>query len=92
MDQRTFIHRIAKAMDADTRQTSALADTLADTITDMLADCDKVAIPGFGTFSAVKTDEHETLEPGGVRVLMPPSIHVTFEAGSRLRKAATPHQ
>lgn len=92
MDQRTFIHRIARALDADPKETAAQADAMTEILQDCLADCDKVAIPGFGTFSAIKSGEHEETAADGTRMLMPPSIRVTFDAGSRLRKAAVPRR
>ena len=88
MDQRTLTNRIARNLDIDAKDVSMLGDAMADIFQDVLADCDTVAIPGFGTFSGVKTDEHEALAANGTKVLMPPSISVVFEPGSRLRKEA----
>lgn len=88
MDQRTLTNRIARNIDADAKDIAALSDTLADIMQEILADCDTVAIPGFGSLSGVKTDEHEAVTADGSKVLMPPSISVVFEPGSRLRKEA----
>lgn len=88
MDQRTLTNRIARNIDADAKDIAALSDTLADIMQEILADCDTLAIPGFGSLSGVKTDEHEAVTADGSKVLMPPSISVVFEPGSRLRKEA----
>ena len=88
MDQRTLTNRIARNLDLDSKDVTTLGDAMADIFQEVLADCDAVAIPGFGTLSGVKTDEHEAVSADGSKVLMPPSISVVFEPGSRLRKEA----
>lgn len=89
MDNRAFISRLAKSSGRDTKAASEMAEKMTEIIQIALSGCDTVAIPGFGSFSAKKTDEHvETLD--GHRMLMPPSISVSFKAGSRLCKAVSP--
>lgn len=62
---------------------TALANALATTAQSL----NSVAIPGFGTFSPLKTDEHVVSQPDGTRTLMPPAISVQFKSSVILRKA-----
>lgn len=91
MDNRTFVSRLAKSSGRDAKSVSELADKITEIIHIALAGCDTVAIPGFGTFSAKKADEHVE-EVDGHRMLMPPAITVSFKAGSRLCRAVAPHK
>lgn len=90
MDNRTFLNRIAKKSETPVKTVAEHAEALVGLVTELLAACDTVAIPGFGTFTATKTDEHVVTAPDGRRTLLPPSIDVNFQPGSRLRKAASP--
>ena len=86
MDSRQFISQIARHTDTDARTASAMADALTELITDNLRTLNNVAIPGFGTFVAIKTDEHVRTDSAGRRFLMPPSVTVSFRPGSKFRK------
>lgn len=88
MDNRTFIANVAKTFGADTKTTARLAALLADTIADTVADGDSIAIPGFGNFNSVQIDEKIATDPEtGRRQLLPPSVKVSFEPATRLKKA-----
>ena len=88
MDQRTLTNRIARNLDLDAKDVTTLGDAMADIFQEVLADCDAVAIPGFGTFVADKEDEHVGTDPAtGTRSLMPPAISVQFRAATKLRKS-----
>ncbi|MDE6524422.1 MAG: HU family DNA-binding protein [Paramuribaculum sp.] len=60
---------------------------IVDALGDFCAQGDSVAIPGFGTFQSVKTDEHIATDDEGRRMLMPPSITVEFKSSVVLRKS-----
>lgn len=61
---------------------------LAGLITDALRAGDQVALPSFGTFNAVKTDEYTVTDPTtGRRTMMPPCIDVQFTPALKLVKA-----
>lgn len=64
-----------------------ILQALGDILSETLSNGDQVAIPSFGTFAAVKTDEHIDTDPGsGERLLVPPSISVQFTPALRLVK------
>lgn len=60
---------------------------IVDALGDFCAQGDSVAIPGFGTFQSVKTDEHIATADDGSRLLMPPAIEVEFKPSVVLRKS-----
>lgn len=71
----------------DTKRTGVFAEALKDIIVRSLINMDDVAIPGFGTFSAVKTNEYVAIDPvTGQRMLMPPSVKASLRVGSGLKK------
>ncbi|MDE6397219.1 MAG: HU family DNA-binding protein, partial [Muribaculaceae bacterium] len=88
MDNRSFLNTVAKATGLDSKSAGRLVEKLSASIADSLAEENPVAIPGFGNFSPVTTDEHiETDTDSGKRRLVPPSVSVSFEPASRLKKA-----
>lgn len=88
MDNRSFITRLAKATETDSRQATALTAAIVDIMAECAAQNDNVAIPGFGTFESVKTLEYVANDTvTGTRTLVPPSISVVFKPGSRLKKS-----
>ncbi len=90
MDNRSFLNTMAKATGLDSKSVNRIAEKLAGSIADSLAEEDSVAIPGFGNFSPVTTDEHIETDPdSGKRRLIPPSVGVNFEPASRLKKAVS---
>lgn len=90
MDNRSFIKHLSQKTAQDTHSTTETAEILTSIIGASLAELDTVAIPGFGSFTATKTDEHIVNAPDGTRTLMPPCISIHFKAGSRLSKDAAP--
>lgn len=63
-----------------------LSTVLADVIADALSSGDSVALPSFGTLSAVKNDERTVTTPEGSTLLMPPAITVQFTPALKLVK------
>lgn len=90
MEQRTFNVRLAKRLEIDNATATSLSDTLISLLCGLAGNLDTVAIPGFGTFTPVKTDEYVSTDAEGNRTLMPPSIKLTFKPGSRLKKSTSP--
>ena len=90
MDNRSFITRLAKTIQKDNKETATMATALARIMAECAAETDSVALPGFGTFEAVKTAEYVVTDPeNGRKTLVPPSISVSFKPGSRLKKATS---
>lgn len=88
MEHKTFINTLSRSCSMDTKRTGVLAEALKDIIVRSLINMDDVAIPGFGTFSAVKTNEYVAIDPvTGQRMLMPPSVKASLRVGSGLKKA-----
>lgn len=86
MDNRTFISKLAKKTGLPVRQAGQVADALTAIITEQLCTANDVALPGFGSFSTVKSDEQIEVSANGKRTLLPPKITAQFVAGSRLKK------
>lgn len=87
MDSKTFIARLSKRLELSHQQTQALASDLTAIIAETGAELDSVAVPGFGTFTTRKTDEHITVDPAsGERLLVPPSITMHFTPSVVMRK------
>ncbi len=87
MDSKTFTARLSKALGCDHQHASAMTAALTAAIAEAGAELDSAAIPGFGTFQAVKTDEHITVDPvSGERLLVPPAITMHFLPSVVLRK------
>ena len=82
----TFASRLAEAMGMTQKDTSKLIESLAATMRKTLCEGETIAIPGFGEFAAVKTDEHVDNLADGRRMLMPPSIHIDFTPATALKK------
>lgn len=90
MDNRQLISKVAKRLNTDNKTASAMADALTQLIADRCAQLENIAIPGFGTFVALKTDEHIVTNPESKqRCLVPPQISVSFRPAVKLRKAAS---
>lgn len=88
MEYKTFINTLSRSCGMDTKRTGAFAELLKDVIVHSLTEMNDVAIPGFGTFCAAKTDEYITVDTDtGQRILMPPSVKVKLRVGSGLKKA-----
>lgn len=88
MDNNTKIMELAAAAAAcDSSTAEKIAVALAVALRERCAALDTVAIPGFGNFVPEKRDEHISTDgTTGIRRLMPPSISVQFQPGSKLRK------
>lgn len=87
MDSKKLISRLSMESGKSAEEiTSAIAAVTA-TLGAYGATLDAVAIPGFGTFTSTKTDEHIVSTPDGKRALLPPAITVDFKSSVLLRKS-----
>ena len=87
MDHKTFAGRLASAIGRSADETATLIDALGKLMTELGSDLDSMAVPGFGTFTPVKTDETVVTDPAtGTRTLMPPAITMQFQPSILLRK------
>lgn len=66
---------------------SSMLSGVTEAIKAYCSEVDSVAIPGFGTFVAQKTDEHVSPSPThGQKMIYPPAITVNFKSSVVLRK------
>lgn len=87
MDSKTFNTRLAKMLRRSPEETATLTDAFSKLMAETGSELDSVAIPGFGTFSTVKTDESVVTDAAtGHRTLLPPSIRMSFQPSVVLRK------
>ncbi len=77
--------RVAEATGIDTRLAAKLTEQVARIMSVIICEGDSVVLPSFGEFATVKTDEHIVTD-NSRRILMPPSIRITFTPGTALRK------
>lgn len=88
MDTKSFIAALATNTGRDTKEVSAMIQSLGNIIADSIAESDNIALPGFGTFESVRNSEYvaDNPETGG-KTLFPPSIKINYIPGSRIKKA-----
>ena len=87
MDNKTLISRLSMESGRSTGEISGRIEAIVKTPGELCAGLDAVAVPGFGTFQPVKTDEHVVTSADGRRMLLPPSIKVEFKSSVLLRKS-----
>lgn len=87
MDNRIFIDTLAGSLGVGGHEVEVLLEAMASVLKEEAAEINSVAIPSFGTFEAVKQDEHIVKDLStGQRLLMPPSITLKFNAATALKK------
>ena len=90
MDNKQLISRLGKRLNRENAEVSTLVEGLCKVFRECGSVLDSIAIPGFGTFKSVKTDEvivfDETI---GKRTLLPPAIRMEFAPSIVLRKKMT---
>jgi len=87
MDNKTFIATLARKLGSDATGAQTLVDGFCAIVREECAKANRLAIPGFGSFEGVKHDEEITTDLAtGRRMLLPPSIELTFTAGTMLKK------
>ncbi|MDE5929311.1 MAG: HU family DNA-binding protein [Muribaculaceae bacterium] len=87
MDNKTFINTLAERCERQPDEMQRLTEALASILRDRCSNMATVALPAFGNFTAVKTDEHIGSDPdSGKTMLYPPAITLTFTPGAMLKK------
>lgn len=80
MDNKTLTQRLAKSIGEDPHRVNAMLEAFAGVLRESAKSLSAVAIPSFGTFSAVKADEEiVTDRVTGRRMLLPPQVTVQFQ-------------
>ncbi len=87
MDNKTLISRLSMESGRSTGEVSGRIEAIVKTLGELCAGLDAVAVPGFGTFQPVKTDERVVAGADGSRTLLPPAINVEFKSSVLLRKS-----
>ena len=86
MDHKQITTSLAERTGLNAATVNSLLGSLTDIIADNCAELNSIAIPGFGTFSAEKTDEYVVNNADGSRTLMPPAVTLKFNPSIILRK------
>lgn len=87
MDSKTLVSRLSMESGRNTEEVTRRLNAIVKTLGQFCGDLDAVAVPGFGTFQPVKTDEQVVTTPDGNRTLLPPAISVDFKVSVVLRKS-----
>ena len=77
---------MALAMGLDQNAGKQIESAMVDTLLEYCSNLDGVAIPGFGTFTPVKSDERIVKDSDGKTFLLPPSIELKWRPSVMLRK------
>lgn len=87
MDSKTFHTQLSKMLGRTPDEAATLVAAFGKLMAETGSELDSIAIPGFGTFASVKTDESIVTDAAtGRRTLMPPSIRMSFQPSVVLRK------
>lgn len=90
MDNKGIINALSKQLGRDTKDITALIEGLISIFKERCSDLDSIALPGFGTFEPIKTEEKiQTDLSTGKRILLPPAITLTFKPSTSLRRKLT---
>lgn len=87
MDSKTLLSRLSMESGKSTDEIASVVDAVASAIATFAGNLDSVAVPGFGTFTAVHRPDAVTVDGQGRRLLTPPSIYVEFKSSVVLRKS-----
>ena len=87
MDYKQFRKRLTELTGRSSADVDALVEGLSIILRDTCSELDSVAIPTFGTFTAVKHNEEVVTDLAtGKRMLLPPEIKIEFHPGGLLQK------
>lgn len=77
---------VASAMGIDQSSGKEIETAMVRTLLDYCSNLEAVAIPGFGTFMPIKSDERIVKDAEGKSFLLPPSIELKWRPSVMLRK------
>lgn len=84
---KTLTSELARRIGRDRKATETLLAALSQALGKHCGELDTVAIPSFGSFTAVKHDEQIITDRAtGGRMLLPPEVELTFQSATKLRK------
>lgn len=87
MDNKTFIAALSRKMGCDAAKAQQLTDGFCTLLREECAGANRVAIPGFGSFTGEKHSEEIVDDLAtGKRMLLPPGVEIVFSAGAMLKK------
>lgn len=93
MDTKKLIQDISESLEIEPRMTENLLKAFVKVITDAALEGDNVAVPSFGSFVPVKSDEEIVTDRAtGKRMLLPPQISFSFTPAAMLRKKLFNHE
>lgn len=82
-----LIDKVASATQLGHDDVKSMLAAMSEAILGFCTELDAVAVPGFGTFTPVKTDELIVTDAAtGARTLLPPRVDVRFKSSVVLRK------
>ena len=88
MDYKQFRKRLTELTGRSSADVDALVEGLSIILRDTCSELDRVGIPTFGTFTAVKHNEEVVTDLStGKRMRLPPEIKIEFHPGGLLPKS-----
>lgn len=86
---KNIVSELGSRLGRDKKSTQILLDALQQALIQSIGQQQQVAMPGFGTFEAIKQEEQIVKDLStGQRMLLPPEITLIFTPASKLRKIA----
>lgn len=86
MDSKTLLNDIAVIIGRDKQDVVTLLNAFVGVLRKYCSVGNSIAVPGFGTYEVVKTDEEiSTDQNSGKRLLLPPHISLNFRPSALLR-------
>lgn len=86
MTHKNISASVASAMGIDQSLSKQMEKAMVGTLLDYCCNLEAVAIPGFGTFMPIKSDERIVRDAEGKTFLLPPSIELKWRPSVMLRK------
>ncbi len=90
MTKAELINAVAQKTELSKKDSDKAVTAVLDAITEALADGDKVALVGFGTFEVKERAEREGINPRTKeKIMIPASKLPVFKAGKALKEAVS---
>ena len=87
MTKADFINHLATKLNMTKTEADNVFVTVFETLTEVLADQDKMMIPGFGTFSTKVREERAGRNPStGKEMVIPRSVVANFKPAPQLKE------
>lgn len=87
MNQEDLVRALRDKLGIDSDKASEMLEAMVLAIKENVKGLDTVAIPGFGSFSGIKSDECIVVDSAtGEQKLLPPKIEMIFKSSVVLRK------